>query len=261
MVKKRKHFRPQGEQSRERRREKLAGGRGHWLYGHHAVAAALANPARILHRLLVSGEPPALPGDARIQPEQANRDDIAALLPDGAVHQGIALQTEPLPTVHIEDYADSAPTPALCVVLDQVTDPHNVGAVLRSAAVFGAGAVIVPDRHAPPETGVLAKAASGGLESVALVRVTNLARALETLKETGFWCVGFDGTATDRLGETALPDKAALVFGAEGAGMRRLTREHCDLTLAIPASGKLASLNVSNAVAVALYAAATGRTT
>jgi 23S rRNA (guanosine2251-2'-O)-methyltransferase len=256
MMKKRKHFRPQAERPRERGRDRPAGGHGHWLYGHHAVAAALANPARAAHRLLVTGDAPDLPESRRITPEKATREAIGALLPDGAVHQGIALLTDPLPARHIEDYADSAPADALCVVLDQVTDPHNVGAVLRSAAVFGAGAVILPDRHAPPETGALAKAASGALESVALVRVTNLARALDTLKEAGFWCVGFDGEASDRLGERPLPEKAALVFGAEGAGMRRLTREHCDLTLAIPARGPMASLNVSNAVAVALFAAA-----
>jgi 23S rRNA (guanosine2251-2'-O)-methyltransferase len=255
MPKKHKQFRGRAERSRDRRQPRPAAAGGHWLYGHHAVAAALANPVRVIHRLLVAGEPPTLPGTARAAPEAASREDIAALLPEGAVHQGIALLTEPLPACHIEDYADAAGAYALCVVLDQVTDPHNVGAVLRSAAVFGAGAVIVPDRHAPPETGALAKAASGALESVALVRVVNLARALDTLKETGFWCVGFAGEAPDRLGETPLPAKAALVFGAEGAGMRRLTREHCDLVVSIPARGPLSSLNVSNAVAVALYAA------
>jgi 23S rRNA (guanosine2251-2'-O)-methyltransferase len=255
MQKKRKQFRDRGdERTRGAPADKPRRG-GYWLYGHHAVAAALANPARVIHRLLVAGDPGALPETTRIVPESARRDEISALLPEGAVHQGIALLTEPLPPRHIEDYAADAPEGALCVVLDQVTDPHNVGAVLRSAAVFGAGAVIVPDRHAPPETAALAKAASGALEAVALVRVTNLARALDTLKQAGFWCVGFAADAPQKLGDAALPVKAALVFGAEGAGLRRLTREHCDLMVSIPARGPLASLNVSNAVAVALFAA------
>jgi len=254
MAKKGKHFREQAERGRNRPRPRARTG-GHWLYGRHAVAAALANPARVIHRLLVAGDAEAIPARGRAPAEAAARDEIAALLPEGAVHQGVALLTEPLPPAHIEDYAGAAPADALCVVLDRVTDPHNVGAALRSAAVFGAGAVIVPDRHAPQETAALAKSASGALESVALVRVVNLARALETLKEAGFWCVGFAADAERRLGEAELPAKAALVFGAEGAGLRCLTREHCDLMLAIPARGPLASLNVSNAVAVALFAA------
>jgi 23S rRNA (guanosine2251-2'-O)-methyltransferase len=146
------------------------------------------------------------------------------------------------------------------LVLDQVTDPHNVGAVLRSAAAFGALAVVVPDRNAPPETGVLVKAASGALEHVPLIRVANLARALTDLKQGGFWCVGLAADSTQTLAEADLSGRIAFVLGSEGAGMRRLTRDGCDSVARLPTSGPIAQLNVSNAAAVALYEAARQRT-
>jgi 23S rRNA (guanosine2251-2'-O)-methyltransferase len=231
-----------------------------WLYGRHAVAAALANPARHAVRLVVAAGTPEIPVSGGIEPEIVAREALEALLPPGAVHQGIALQADPLPDLPIEEVCARAGTrdSALVVVLDQVTDPHNIGAVLRSAAVFGALAVVVQDRHAPPQTGVMAKAASGALESVPLVRVTNLARALETLKSAGFWCVGLDAAAPAAL--DALPPAArrVLVLGAEGPGMRRLTRETCDELARIDGPGPLSSLNVSSAAAVALYALSRG---
>jgi 23S rRNA (guanosine2251-2'-O)-methyltransferase len=241
--------------------------RNTWIYGRHAVAAALANPARRCRRLLALPETAAelqtllaeaaakLTRDAEVR--TVTREELAALLPPGAVHQGLALAADPLPAADIEDVIDRAAAGAaraLVVVLDQVSDPHNVGAVLRSAAAFGALALVVPEHGAPPVTGALAKAASGGLEHVALVRVVNLARSLDRLKEAGFWCIGLDGAAERSLAEAAPDDgRIVLVLGSEGAGLRRLTRERCDLLARLPTRGPVASLNVSNAAAVALY--------
>ena len=230
--------------------------RTQWLYGRHAVLAALANPERRVTRLVYAGELPAVPGNQDIEPESLTRDDISDLLPPGAVHQGIAAQTAPLPDLSVEeicDRADEAGT-ALVVLLDQVTDPHNVGAVLRSAAVFGAVAVIVQDRNAPEATGVLAKAASGALESVPLVRAVNIVRALDTLKNAGFWSLGLDSEAPVTIDAIPHTEKRVVVLGSEGAGLRRLTREACDELARIDGGGGLSSLNVSNAAAVALYA-------
>ena len=142
---------------------------------------------------------------------------------------------------------------ALVVILDQVSDPHNVGAILRSAAAFGAMAVIVPDANAPEETGTLAKSASGALEVIPLIRVANLSRAMEMLKKADFWCVGMDGYAKKEMGEDRLPQKCALVMGSEGEGMRRLTAENCDYMVKLPIARTVESLNVSNACTIALY--------
>ena len=243
------------------------------LYGTHAVAAALANPSRRCHRLIVTQESAAqldgridaraLPLAARAlldAPQIVSRQDLAALLPDGAVHQGIVLETAPLPAVDLastcREAAQAANGPRTVVVLDQVTDPQNVGAILRSAAAFAVGAVVVQDRHSPQGAGALAKAASGALETVPLARVVNIARALVVLKEMGFWCLGLDAAAAAPLAAVNLKSPLALVLGAEGQGMRRLTRERCDLTAHIPMFGAMASLNVSNAAAIALYEAA-----
>jgi 23S rRNA (guanosine2251-2'-O)-methyltransferase len=193
--------------------------------------------------------------------EAAERTDLDALLPEGAVHQGVALLAGPLPDTTIEDLCRSAETVSRVVVvaLDQANDPHNVGAVLRSAAAFGALAVVLPRDHAPPIGGTLAKAASGALERLPLVRVTNLARALDALKEAGFWCLGLDAQAPETLAEAAakgrMAGKTVLVLGSEGAGLRRLTRESCDFLARIPIAGAMESLNLSNAAAIALYEA------
>ncbi len=240
-----------------------AGG-AYWLAGTHAVIAAMENPERVVRRLVATAEAAngltdrldairagrALPGL-----DVLDRAEIDRLLPSGAVHQGLAALLEPLPALVIEDIArdGSQRTDAIVVVLDQVTDPHNVGAVLRSAAAFGALAVVVPDRHAPDETAALAKAASGALERMPLVRVTNVVRALELLKEAGFWTAGLAADAPVTLAEAKLTGRVVLVLGAEGEGMRRLTREHCDHLVRLPMTGAMESLNVSNAAAVALY--------
>jgi 23S rRNA (guanosine2251-2'-O)-methyltransferase len=239
---------------------------GPWLYGRHAVAAALANPARRVRRLVALAETKvelgALAASAAASlppgaPEVLDRRDFEQLLPQGAVHQGMALAAEPLPARDIDDVLDGlaeAAAPAIIVLLDQVSDPHNVGAILRSAAAFAARAVVMPEHGAPPVTGALAKAASGALEAVPLLRVTNLARTLDRLKEVGFWCLGLEEGAAKTLDEIDAGTRIALVLGAEGSGLRRLTRERCDLLARLPTRGEPASLNVSNAAAIALYA-------
>jgi 23S rRNA (guanosine2251-2'-O)-methyltransferase len=240
-------------------------GRGVWLYGIHPVLAALANPARRVHRVVITGESETTlaPRIAALsqghsglpRAEILPRDALERLLPRGAVHQGIAAQLEGLEELDIEDIirATDGQDSARVVVLDQVTDPHNVGAILRSAAAFGTAAVVMPERNSPPSTGTLAKAASGAIERVPLVRVVNLARTLDRLKNAGFWCVGLDATATTALHAADLSGKVAVVLGAEGEGLRRLTREHCDLMVRIPIGRGMESLNVSNAAAIALY--------
>jgi len=243
----------------------VAVGSPYWLFGVHPVEAALRNPRRRPHRLLHTAEAATHHGDllqlAKARPQGAprlepvEREPPARLLPPGAVHQGLALLAEPLPTVDVYEVCDGLAdaAQAALLVLDQVTDPHNVGAILRSAAAFGARAVICTERHAAAETGVLAKAASGALELVPLVAVTNLARAMETLKEAGVWCVGLAAEAEQTIAAANLTGKTAIVLGAEGSGLRRLTREHCDLLVRLPTAGPIAHLNVSNAAAVALY--------
>ncbi|EKE68615.1 23S rRNA (guanosine(2251)-2'-O)-methyltransferase RlmB [Oceanibaculum indicum] len=228
-----------------------------FLWGVHAVRAALANPARRCRRLLVTAQARESVADilpATLAVDMLDRQALDALLPD-AVHQGIALEVEPLDEPDIEDVLESvAPdAPLLLVVLDQVTDPHNVGAILRSAAAFGAAAMIVQERHSPPVTGTLAKSASGGVEIVPMVRVTNLARALDRLREAGVFCLGFDSEAEHDLQAIDPGARVALVMGAEGPGLRRLTRERCDMMAKLPTQGPVASLNVSNAAAIALY--------
>ncbi|MEA2755876.1 MAG: rRNA (guanosine2251-2-O)-methyltransferase [Aliidongia sp.] len=229
---------------------------GPWLWGRHAVLAALANPARKLLRLVATednaAELQALGGPA---PQILGKDELQRLLPPSAVHQGMALVAKPLRPLGIEDVIEGLDgrADAVVVVLDQVTDPHNIGAVLRSAAAFGAAALIVPDRNAPDISGTLAKSASGAVEHVPLVRVVNLNRTLDQLKKAGFWTVGLDGAAERTLASHKLSGRVCLVLGSEGEGMRRLTRESCDLMAKLPTGGPIASLNVSNAAAIALY--------
>ncbi len=233
-----------------------AGG-DYWLYGVHPLRGALANPRRRLHRVLVTAEArrrlPALPAGA----EEASNASLSAALPAGAVHQGCAALAVPLTPPTLSEVLDSAGTAPL-VVLDQITDPHNVGAILRSAAAFGAAAVITTRRRSPPESGALAKAAAGGLDAVPLLRVGNLARVLARLAQAGWWLTGLDAQAPRALPQARLPRQCALVLGAEGTGLRRLTREACDECVALPLPGAIDSLNVSNACAIALYALTAG---
>lgn len=232
-----------------------AASRGLWLYGHHAVNAALNNPQRRCLRLVATDTgAEALSENAR-DVEIVDRDEIERIVPPGAVHQGVALEVSPLAAKTVEDVAQHAngTERTVVVVLDQVTDPQNVGATLRSSAAFGAAAVILPERNSPEASGAMAKAASGALETVPLIRPNNLVRALDYLKEQGFWVVGFDMDAPQTLGDTELPEKCVLALGAEGRGLRRLTRETCDLMVRIPMTGAVESLNVSASAAVALY--------
>ncbi len=229
--------------------------KGIWLYGYHAVTAALQNPDRTVHRLLLSKETAAeLPKEllpAGLNYETAGRTEFEQVLPKGSVHQGIAALVSPLPDFYEEDLPEK--DVSVVVILDQVTDPHNVGAVMRSAAAFDADAVIITERNAPETTGVLAKSASGALELLPLITVSNLARAMDSLKEKGYWCVGMDGSADKTLRDAALPKKIALIMGSEGYGLRRLTAENCDFMVKLPISPRVESLNVSNAAAIALY--------
>jgi 23S rRNA (guanosine2251-2'-O)-methyltransferase len=227
-----------------------------WLYGLHAVQAALANPARRLRRLVLTEEGSAaltarLPAPWALTPETVDRGRIDQLLGREAVHQGAALLADLLPQPVL---ATALERPGPVLVLDQVTDPRNIGAILRSAAAFGVAAVIVQERHAPEETGSLAKAASGALETVPLLRAVNLARTIVMLKAANFWVVGLDAEAGSALDGAAFRERrVALVLGGEGSGLRRLTRESCDELAKLPMAGIMESLNVSAATAVALY--------
>jgi 23S rRNA (guanosine2251-2'-O)-methyltransferase len=230
---------------------------GVWLHGLHPVAAALANPARRLRRLLVTVEAERelaeqVPEPWRIKPEPVPRERFATFLSADAVHQGCALLVEPLVPPPLEKLLEDSTGPVL--VLDQVTDPRNVGAILRSAAAFGAAALVMQDRNAPQETGALARAASGALELVPILREVNLARAIAALKKAGCWVVGLEAAGPVTLAQSGLAGRrVALVLGAEGQGLRRLTRESCDELVRLPIRAAMESLNVSAAAAVALY--------
>ncbi len=230
---------------------------GLWLYGHHAVCAALANPRRHVHRLVLTERAAEMIGKAllaRFRAEIADTDAVARLLPAGAVHQGAALQCDSLPERDLADIAAAkGGRRRIVVVLDQISDPQNVGAILRSAAAFGVAAVIVQDRHAPPESGALAKAASGALDIVPYVTVVNIARTLTELGEMGFWRVALTGDGEVPLKEAVAAGDIALVLGSEGSGLRRLVREHCDAAAVVAIDADMESLNVSTAAAVALY--------
>jgi 23S rRNA (guanosine2251-2'-O)-methyltransferase len=225
------------------------------LYGWHTVTAALANPARRIRRLLVTENALRRLNDDGIALPKAleivRPDAIAARLTPDAVHQGLLAETDPLPSPDIE----TLPAAGIVLVLDQITDPHNVGAILRTAAAFAVAAIVTTARHSPEATGVLAKSASGALELVPLVTVQNLARGIEALKERGFTVVGLDSEAADELAALPLKAPVALALGAEGKGLRQGTRAVCNQLARLDLPGAIKSLNVSNAAALALYIA------
>jgi 23S rRNA (guanosine2251-2'-O)-methyltransferase len=236
------------------------------LFGMHAVEAALSNPKRAIQHAYLTGNAAAklapLITAKGVPATHLHPHDFDALVGADAVHQGAVLDAEPLPQPSLDEFLEalSPGAPAALAMLDQVTDPHNAGAVLRSADAFGIAALIVQDRHSPSATGTLAKAASGALEHVPVISTVNLARALERLKESEFICVGFDSEAPERFTTAAAATwRAVFVFGAEDKGLRRLVREGCDSLYALPAPGKLKSLNISNAAAIVFYEAAKAR--
>lgn len=235
------------------------------LYGMHAVAAAWLNPARFIHALYVTDqglnsfqEPlkeAEKKGLKRPEPVLLDKNSLEKILPQGSVHQGLALAVQDLPENDLQDLLigtrDNKQT--IFIILDQVTDPHNVGAILRSACAFGVSGMILQRKHAPDLKGVLAKTACGALEHVPVAYETNLARAIETLQESGFFVVGLDERGEQTINTYKPSVKMALVLGAEGPGLRRLVAEKCDALVKLPTQGPIASLNVSNAAAVALY--------
>jgi len=226
------------------------------LWGRHAVGAALDNPERKVLRAWATRDAAAVmqfPKDVPLT--LADAADLGRLVPHDAPHQGVVIDVAPLEDAWLDELIASPAERALLLVLDQVTDPHNVGAILRSAAAFGAIGIVTQDRHSPPESGALAKAASGALERLPWVRVVNLARALDEIGAAGFWRIGLAGDADMQLRDALGPKRIALVLGAEGAGLRHNTREHCDALARMPINEAVESLNVSNAAAVALYAA------
>ncbi|WP_294277556.1 23S rRNA (guanosine(2251)-2'-O)-methyltransferase RlmB [uncultured Sphingomonas sp.] len=228
------------------------------FWGRHAVTAALANPNRTVRKIWGTREalaaldlPPILPVTF------ADAADLGRLVPSDAPHQGLVAEVDPLEDIWLGDLLHEVQDNRRpLVVLDQVTDPHNVGAILRSAAAFDAVGIVTQDRHAPPESGTVARSASGALETVPWVRVVNLARALEEIAEAGFWRIGLTGHANQTLAQAMGTQRICIVLGAEGEGMRQNTEAHCDELAKLPISSKVESLNVSNAAAIALYAVA-----
>ena len=257
------HFRQGGGKAADRGRD--SGRRPAWhgreanpdgpviLYGWHTVAAALANPQRHIRKLMLTENAARRLADENIKtpvtPEIVRPALIDQRLGPDAVHQGLLAEADPLPSPDIDTLAEVG----IVLVLDQITDPHNVGAIMRSAAAFAVKAIVTTARHSPEATGVLAKSASGALELVPLITVQNLARALTEMNDLGFLTVGLDSQGSENLGNVALRQPLALVLGAEGKGLRQLTRETCSVVARLDMPGEIKSLNVSNAAVLALY--------
>lgn len=252
--------------SQDKNRHKSADTDPVWLYGRHAVAAALSNSARRFHRVLATKNAldwieqensetlqTLLQNGLRL--EEAKPQSIDKLLRDGAVHQGLAAEVDPLPPHRLKEVCDPALPSAPVVVLDQVTDPQNIGAIFRTSAAMGSKAVIVQDRRTPQLEGALAKAAAGAIETVPCVRVVNVSRALEALTNIGYMCAGLSGSAKASIQALPRSTPLAIVVGAEGVGLRQKVAEHCSALFRIDISTAMESLNVSNAAAIALYEA------
>ena len=253
------HSRPR----RSRQGSQTSPRKGLWLYGRHAVAAALGNPRRSCHRLLATADALARLGAggtrAGVEVTIVERAELDRLLGEGTVHQGLALSVAPLPGLDLDRACAPRPGRNLVLVLDQIHDPHNLGAILRSAAAFEVRAVVVPARGSGELGGAAAKAASGALDVVPVVEVVNLARALDDLATLGYWRLALDAGADATIEAVPVVDDLALVLGAEGPGVRRLVAEHCDLAARLPTAPTMASLNVSVACGIALYALARRR--
>lgn len=223
-----------------------------WFYGQHPCQAILNNPKRTVYTCVMQKNVHLnAPIQCTIQyePRQWFDQKFGA----DAIHQGIAVCAAPLPSPALEEITAAHTEPLTFLLLDQVTDPHNIGAILRSAAAFNVDALVLTDRHAPQESAILAKSASGGLEHIPIVRMTNLVQTIESLKKDGFWIYGFSEKGPAGLSQTTFPDRTALVMGAEGKGLRRLTQEHCDALIHLETSQIFSTLNVSNATAIALH--------
>jgi 23S rRNA (guanosine2251-2'-O)-methyltransferase len=227
---------------------------GHYLiYGKHAVEAALANPKRVKRQLFATRnamDKLAQHSTPKLRRNLVESQQLESLLPTQAVHQGLALEVQPLPQPDLEEVAELGKP---LIMLDQVSDPHNIGAIMRSAAAFGASAIICQDKHAPKENATISKIAAGALETIALIRVTNLARTLEELQNHHYWSIGMDGSAELTLGELNPSQKTVLVMGAEGRGLRPLVAKHCDQIAKLPIQPEMESLNVSVAAGIGLY--------
>lgn len=230
-----------------------------WLYGRHAVAAAITNPRRRVLRGFATKNAMDWMKDFGISEERLSKfedarpDAIDRLLPPGAVHQGLAIEAFDLERARLKDVCEPDGGTRPVVVLDQITDPQNIGAIFRSAAAFGARAAIVQDRRTPPLSGALAKAAAGAVETLPCVKAVNISRALEALKDLGYFCAGLSGDSGEPITKLPTDRPVAVVLGAEGAGLRQLVGETCDARFRIPIDPSMESLNVSNAAAIALY--------
>ncbi len=246
-----KNFHKQRETNTPAAKEQLI------IYGRHAVISALKNPKRKIQKLLITAENRAEIDKLglKIPYTVADKKDFAKFLPEDAVHQGFALYCHRLESYDIADLMAMAENKTQChlLILDQVTDPQNIGAIIRSCAAFETLGLVVQDKNSPLESGAMDKAAAGTIEFVPVARVTNLSRAIETLKDNGFWVMGMDGYADTTIDKINKSGKIAIVMGSEGKGMRRLVQENCDSSVKLPISSNVESLNVSTAAAIALY--------